>query len=194
MTSLRAIRLSALVLATIMSCGSVKADPLEMAAINAMDRPHFVATFGTVFEKSPWVADGAFDKKPFSDVEALHGAMVAVVAHATLAQQLALLKAHPDLAGKEAAAGTMTASSNTEQAGAGLTALSRSEMDEIGSMNAAHEKTFGFPFIIVVRKYTKAQIFAEFKRRLASDTQTEYVEDLKNVYAITRLRLNNLVH
>ena len=66
-------------------------------------------------------------------------------------------------------------------------------MDEIGSMNATHDRKFGFPFIIVVRNYTKSQIFAEFKRRLASDTQTEYGEDLKNVYAITRLRLGNIV-
>ena len=104
-----------------------------------------------------------------------------------------LLQSHPDLAGKEAQAGAMTASSVSEQASAGLNALSKAEMAQIRDYNAAYKQKFGFPFIIAVRMHTKEGIFFDFKRRLLNDTQTEYANDLQNVYAITRLRLEKML-
>src|ERR1700733_15971205 len=92
----------------------------------------------------------------------------------TATQQLTLLQSHPDLAGKEAQTGAMTASSVAEQASAGLNALSHDEMTRISELNAAYRKKFGFPFIIAVRMYTKEGILFEFNRRLANDTQTEF--------------------
>ena len=166
---------------------------LDMAAINGMDRGAFVEKFGGIFEHSPWVAEQAWDKKPFADLDQMHAAMVGVARFAPAPQQLALLQSHPDLAGKEAQAGAMTASSVTEQASAGLNALSKDEMTQISDLNAAYKKKFGFPFIIAVRMHSKEGIFFEFERRLKNDTPTEFANDLQNVYAITRLRLDKLL-
>jgi 2-oxo-4-hydroxy-4-carboxy-5-ureidoimidazoline decarboxylase len=169
------------------------AGSLDMASINAMDRTAFVQKFGGIFENSPWVAEQAWEKRPFATLDELHAAMVTVVKHAPAEKQLALLKSHPDLAGKEAQAGTMTASSVAEQASAGLNALSHDEMLRISDLNAAYKKKFGFPFIIAVRMHTKEGILFEFNRRLQNETQTEFANDLQNVYIITRLRLNKLL-
>ena len=169
------------------------AGPVDMAPINAMDRAAFVQKFGGIFENSPWVAEKAWEKRPFASLEDMHAAMVAVAKNAPAAMQLALLQSHPDLAGKEAQAGTMTASSVAEQASAGLNALSHAEMVQISDLNAAYKKKFGFPFIIAVRMHTKEGILFEFNRRLQNDTQTEFANDLQNVYIITRLRLNKLL-
>src|SRR3984885_10910536 len=149
------------------------AGPADMAPINAMDRAVFVQKFGGIFENSPWVAEKAWEKRPFASLDDMHAAMVAVAKNAPAAQQLALLQSHPDLAGKEAQAGTMTASSVTEQASAGLNALSPAEFAELSGLNAAYRAKFGFPFIIAVRMHTKEGIFFEFRRRLQNDTQTE---------------------
>lgn len=171
---------------------AASADP-DMGAINGMDRAAFVQKFGGIFEKSPWVAEQAWDRKPFASVDDMHAAMVNVVKSAPLPSQLALLQSHPDLAGKEAQAGAMTASSVSEQASAGLNALSKAEIAQISDYNAAYRKKFGFPFIIAVRMHTKEGIFFDFSRRLQNDTQTEYANDLQNVYAITLLRLNTML-
>jgi len=165
----------------------------DMGAISNMDRAAFVQKFGGIFEKSPWVAEKAWDKRPFTSLPQLHAAMVEAVKYAPVPSQLALLQSHPDLAGKEAQAGAMTASSVSEQASAGLNALSKAEMTQISELNAAYKQKFGFPFIIAVRMYTKEGIFFEFQRRLNNDTQTEFANDLQNVYAITRLRLDKLM-
>jgi 2-oxo-4-hydroxy-4-carboxy-5-ureidoimidazoline decarboxylase len=169
------------------------AGPVDMAPINAMDRDAFVRKFGGIFENSPWVAEKTWEKRPFAGIDDLHAAMVAVAKNAPAAMQLALLQSHPDLAGKEAQAGTMTASSVSEQASAGLNALSHGEMVQIAELNAAYKKKFGFPFIIAVRMHTKEGILFEFNRRLQNDTQTEFANDLQNVCIITRLRLNKLL-
>ena len=169
------------------------AGPVDMAPINAMDRMAFVQKFGGIFENSPWVAEKAWEKRPFASLDDMHAAMVTVAKYAPAAMQLALLQSHPDLAGKEAEAGTMTASSAAEQASAGLNALSHAEMVQMSELNAAYRKKFGFPFIIAVRMHTKEGILFEFNRRLHNDTQTEFANDLQNVYIITRLRLNKLL-
>ena len=169
------------------------AGPVDMASINAMDRAAFVQKFGGIFENSPWVAEKAWEKRPFASLDDMHAAMVAAAKYAPAAMQLALLQSHPDLAGKEAEAGTMTASSVAEQASAGLNALSHAEMTRMSDLNAAYKKKFGFPFIIAVRMHTKEGILFEFNRRLQNDTQTEFANDLENVYIITRLRLNKLL-
>jgi 2-oxo-4-hydroxy-4-carboxy-5-ureidoimidazoline decarboxylase len=174
-----------------MLCGFAAAAAAEpdMNAINSMDRAAFVQKFGGIFEKSPWVAEKAWEKRPFANIDDLHAAMVNIVKNSPVPNQLALLQSHPDLAGKEAQAGAMTASSVSEQASAGLNALSKAEIAQISELNAAYKQKFGFPFIIAVRMHTKEGIFFEFNRRLANETQTEFANDLQNVYAITRLRL-----
>jgi 2-oxo-4-hydroxy-4-carboxy-5-ureidoimidazoline decarboxylase len=189
LAGIRNFVLSAIFVAAVAVTAGAQADA-TMDTINAMDRTAFVGKFGGIFEKSPWVAEKAWDNKPFASVDDMHMAMVNVVKYAPLPNQLTLLQNHPDLAGKEAQAGAMTASSVTEQASAGLNALSKAEMSQISDLNAAYKAKFGFPFIIAVRMHTKDGIFFDFKRRLLNDTQTEYANDLQNVYAITRLRLD----
>ena len=167
--------------------------PIPLAKLNAMRPAEFIAAFGGVFEHSPWVAERALARGPFADVAALHAAMVDAVRRASRAEQLALLRAHPELAGREAQAGTLTADSTSEQRGAGLDALSREEMERIERLNRAYRERFGFPFIIAVRRHSKAGIFAEFERRLGNDPEAELRECLEQVYVITRLRLDALV-
>jgi 2-oxo-4-hydroxy-4-carboxy-5-ureidoimidazoline decarboxylase len=182
-----------LVVAITVFAGTTYADTIDMAAINAMDQAAFTAKFGGIFENSPWVAEQAWEKRPFASVNDMHAAMVDIAKFATAPRQLALLQSHPDLAGKEAQAGAMTASSVTEQASAGLNALSKEEMADVSALNAAYKKKFGFPFIIAVRMHTKEGIFFEFRRRLNNDTVTEFANDLQNVYIITRLRLAKML-
>jgi 2-oxo-4-hydroxy-4-carboxy-5-ureidoimidazoline decarboxylase len=186
------VLICALLFGLLMLVGAA-AGPADMASINAMDREAFAQKFGGIFENSPWVAEKAWEKKPFATLDDMHAAMVAVARYAPASAQLTLLQSHPDLAGKEAQAGTMTAASVAEQASAGLNAFSHAEMTQISDFNAAYKKKFGFPFIIAVRMHTKEGILFEFNRRLQNDTQTEFANDLQNVYVITRLRLNKLL-
>lgn len=165
---------------------------MNLQTVNRMDRNAFVETFGGVFEHSPWVAQQSFDSRPFASVDALHRAMTAAVDAASHDQQLALLRAHPDLAGKEAHEGSMTDSSVAEQASAGLDRLTRAELVQLQALNTAYRERHGFPFIIAVRHYTKAGVLHEFARRLANDRETELATCLQQVFAITRLRLARL--
>ena len=165
---------------------------MDIAATNRMDRMAFVATFGDIFEHSPWVAERAFGARPFASIAALHDAMTAAVRTASRDEQLALLRLHPDLAGKEAQEGTMTDSSVAEQASAGLDRLTKAEIAELTQLNAAYRNKHGCPFIIAVRQHTKDGIFAEFARRLGNDSTTELAADLQQIFASTRMRLGKL--
>ncbi|MSQ73532.1 MAG: 2-oxo-4-hydroxy-4-carboxy-5-ureidoimidazoline decarboxylase [Betaproteobacteria bacterium] len=167
--------------------------PLTLATLNGMDCARFVARLGGVFEHSPWVAERAFEARPFADVAALHAAMAHAAGSAGREEQLALLRAHPDLAGREAQSGTLTAASELEQKGAGLINLAPEEKALIARLNRDYRARHGFPFIIAVRNYTRARIFSEFERRLANDTETEIHACMAQIEAITRLRLDALV-
>ena len=180
------------ILCALLAVPAFAAEP-DWTAINSMDRAAFVEKFGGIFEKSPWVAEKAWDARPFANIDDLHAKMVAVAKYGSIDQQLFLLRAHPDLAGKEAQAGAMTASSVAEQASAGLNALSKEEMTRISDYNAEYKKKFGFPFMIAVRNHTKEGIFFLFKQRLSNDTVTELSTALQQVYNITRLRLDKLL-
>jgi 2-oxo-4-hydroxy-4-carboxy-5-ureidoimidazoline decarboxylase len=190
-TTRRTLLAAALILGALISAPTLAAEP-DWNAVNGMSRAAFVEKFGAIFEKSPWVAEKAWDARPFSSIDDLHQKMVAVVKYANIDQQLSLLRSHPDLAGKEAQAGAMTASSVAEQASAGLNALSKEEVDRLAGYNAEYKRKFGFPFMIAVRNHTKDGIFALFKQRLSNDTVTELGNDLQQVYNITRLRLDKL--
>jgi 2-oxo-4-hydroxy-4-carboxy-5-ureidoimidazoline decarboxylase len=167
-----------------------------LAAINAMRAPEFSAAFGKVYEHSPWIAERAFalrSERGFATRGALHAALVATVYGATEDEQVRLLNAHPDLAGKEAEAGTMTAESTSEQAVAGLTAMSRADVERLQSMNAAYRAKFGFPFIIAARNNTQAAIFGTLAARTNNSREMELRNALCQVGEIARLRLADLV-
>ena len=165
---------------------------MTFAQIAAMDRAAFVAALGDLFEHSPWVAQAAWQQRPFASEDALHDAMVAAVRGAPLTRQIAFLNLHPELAGKEAQAGTMTGHSTFEQQGAGLNALSREELLELRRLNAAYLQRHGFPFIIAVLGHTKAQIFEALRTRAGHDTPRELDEALQQIAQITRRRLHAL--
>lgn len=167
-------------------------NPLTLQQINALDREAFTAALGCSFEHSPWVAEAAWAARPFASVEQLHAAMMAVVHAAAPATQLDFLRAHPELAGQEAQAGTMTGESVSEQASAGLDALSAEELRSLHELNAAYRFRHGFPFIIAARRHGKAQILAELRRRTGRDSETELQEALAQIAAITRLRVDAL--
>lgn len=157
-----------------------------------MDRDVFVATFGGLFEHSPWVAEGACDleRGPTHDTaQGVHQLLVRVFRRADVVRRLAVLNAHPDLAGKLAEAKRLTVESTAEQASAGLNALTDAERATLTDMNTEYTAKFGFPFIIAVRDNTKASIIAAFKRRIDNDRDTEFNEACRQVERIAELRL-----
>lgn len=167
---------------------------MELSAVNRMDVASFIDALGGVFEHSPWVAERAWHARPYASVAALHDAMINVVASAVPAQQLALLRAHPELAGREAVAGEMTADSTGEQGRLGFTALTRAEFEQMGELNRCYREKFGFPCIIALKLHTKRDtVIAEFARRLENDTDTEMKDALAQIGHITRGRLDKLV-
>jgi 2-oxo-4-hydroxy-4-carboxy-5-ureidoimidazoline decarboxylase len=162
--------------------------------INRLDRARFVERLGGVFEHSPWVAEGAWVRRPFASVEALHEAMMTVVREAPQERQLTLVRAHPELAGAEAKAGTLTADSSTEQGRLGFTRLSREELDRIAELNRAYRQRFGFPCIVALRLHgTRESVIAEMERRLMNDRQAELHNALEQVGHITRGRLDRIL-
>ncbi|WP_404713330.1 2-oxo-4-hydroxy-4-carboxy-5-ureidoimidazoline decarboxylase [Sphingomonas sp. MMS24-J13] len=151
-----------------------------------MTRADFIARYGELFEHSPWVVERAADRQPFDD---LYAGLVAVVVDATPDEQLALIRAHPELAGKAAIDKTLTDASTAEQASAGLDRLTQDEYDRFHALNKAYRERFGFPFIICVRKTNKAGIINAMEGRLANDRETELATALHEIGEIVRLRL-----
>lgn len=157
-----------------------------------MSRERFVEAFGGIFEHSPWIAEGAWalELGPAHDTAlGVHNALARVFRSATHEQRHGVLTAHPDLAGKLAAAKRLTAESTAEQASAGLDALTDEERARFTQLNTDYVTKHGFPFIIAVRDNTKATILAAFERRIGNDTETEFAEACKQVERIAELRL-----
>ena len=170
--------------------------PRRFERPSQMDRTSFVARFGGVFEHSPWVAEGAhaLELGPAHDSAlGLHNALCRVFRAAPAEARLAVLRAHPDLAGKLAAAKRLTAESTAEQASAGLDALTDAERAEFQRLNADYVTRHGFPFIIAVRDHDKAGILAAFRRRLDNDRDGEFSEACSQVERIVALRLKDML-
>jgi 2-oxo-4-hydroxy-4-carboxy-5-ureidoimidazoline decarboxylase len=166
---------------------------VTLSESNAMPAADFIARFGDVAEHSPWVAEGAANARPFASREAMIAAFEKVLAAASPAAQLALIRAHPDLAGKAAVAGGLTDESRREQAGAGLASLTPEEFARFTALNEAYRTRFGFPFVFAVKGATKHQILAAFAARLAHGREVEFTTALKQVMRIVRLRLDDRV-
>ncbi len=158
--------------------------------INAMPAAEFAAALGEVFEHAPWVAERAAAHRPFATVAALHAALLQAVHDAPTATQLAFVRGHPELGGKLARAGTMTEASKSEQGGLGLDRLNDEEFARFERLNRAYRERFDFPFVICVRRHTRASILAEFERRLKNDPAAELATALAEIGDITRLRLD----
>ena len=153
------------------------------------DRAAFADRLGHVAEGSPWVAERAFDLGPLATREAVADAFARVVREAPAEDQLALIRAHPDLAGRAALAGEMTPESAGEQASAGLDRLTPRDLVRFTRLNDAYRARFGFPFVICVRGRSVAEILAAYERRLENDAEAERATAVDEIAAIMRLRL-----
>ena len=157
--------------------------------LNSLPREGFVEALGWVFEHSPWVAERAWQRRPFDSVEALHRAMADEVRGASRGEQLALLAAHPDLG----SGAKMSAASVGEQAGAGLDRLPQEESVRLHALVAAYREKFGFPFLFAVKGSTRRDIFLALVDRFGGDPEEEFREALRQVYRIARFRLEETV-
>jgi 2-oxo-4-hydroxy-4-carboxy-5-ureidoimidazoline decarboxylase len=168
---------------------SPAASPMPMARLARLDRQDFVAALDGVFEHSLWVAAASWERRPFADLDALHRAMVAVVAAAGPERQLALICAHPELAGAAALRGDIAAPSRAEQSAAGLSALGAEDLARFRDLNERYRRKFGFPFVIAVAGRSRAEILARFAARLDHAPATEVAAALEEIARIARLRL-----
>jgi len=165
----------------------------SLAALNSSDRGAFVAALGHLFEHSPWVADETFSRGPFRDADGLHAALCETMRRAPVERQLALVRAHPDLAGRLAKAGALTPSSTREQSAAGLDRLTASEAAEIERLNGAYAARFGFPFVICARLNAKDAILAAMRARIGNSPEAELSTALGEIAKIARLRLGEAI-
>lgn len=165
----------------------------DLAMLNLLPEDAFVDLLGGVYEHSPWVAQRALGGRPFEDREALIAVFRQSVDAATAEEKMALIQAHPDLAGKLARAGVLTEESTREQAGLGLDRLSDDEYERFSSLNARYRARFGFPFIICARRTTRAGVLEAFETRLGHDVASEVEEALEQIHHIARLRLEDRI-
>ena len=160
-----------------------------------MGREDFIAVFGHIYEKSPWIVEQAWDQGLAStedSPEGLHRTLVAIVEEAGPELQLRLLRAHPDLTGKLGVGGDLTVESRSEQAGAGLDQCTKAEYAEFQSLNQSYTQQFGFPFILAVRGRNRQQVLENFRKRIDSGRDDEFAEALRQVHRIAWLRLQEI--
>jgi OHCU decarboxylase len=163
---------------------------ISLATLNGMSREEFTRHFGGVLERSPQFAERVAGARPVKSLDELRDAFVSEIKRAPENDQLALLRAHPDLADRLA---RLTASSSQEQASAGLDALSPEQLGSFQRLNVAYRKRFGFPFIICARLHSKDSILAAFHSRLENSREAEFETALDEVAKIARFRLQDLI-
>jgi len=163
---------------------------------SGLTRGEFVVRFGEIYEHSAWVAECVWEKLgPLMDtVGGLAGAMATCVDEAPRTQRLTLIRAHPDLAGRAAVAGELTADSTTEQARAGIDQCSEEEFERLQRMNGAYWEKFGFPFVMAVRNSNRHEILQAFETRLNNDADAEFNTAIGQIHIIARLRLDAMAH
>lgn len=162
---------------------------MTLDEVNALPAQDFVARYGALFEHSPWVVERAVLLRPFAD---LHEGLMQALEAASAEEKLALIRAHPELAGKAAIDKTLTEASTAEQASAGLDRLTVPEFERFHALNAAYRAAHAMPFIICVRLTDKAGILAAMEARAANDTTTEVATALGEIGKIVKLRLEDL--
>lgn len=157
--------------------------------LNACPGEEFVSLVGPTFEHSPWIAAAVVDRRPFTSRDHLHQALCGVVTAAGEPRQIALIRAHPDLAGRAA----LSPESSREQAGAGLADLRADEIAQFDRYNTAYKARFGFPFVICARKYRKDAMLHALHERLSHGREEEIAVALEQIFQIASLRLADLL-
>jgi 2-oxo-4-hydroxy-4-carboxy-5-ureidoimidazoline decarboxylase len=165
----------------------------SVAEVNALSRERFVRLIGPVFERSPWIAERTWAKRPFPSASALHRALCETVRVSGQSRKLALIRAHPDLAGRAARAGTLTPASAREQARGGLDRLTPEEAARFDQYNREYRAKFGFPFVICARRNKKAAMLAGFERRRQHSRPQEIETALAEIFSIAECRLKDLI-
>lgn len=168
-------------------------ETLTVEQASGMEREEFVRRIGPIFEDSPWVAERAWQRRPFSDFAELRDALTEEMHAASREEQVKLVKAHPDLAGKAAVAGELTPESTGEQASAGLDRLSQEEYEAFTRMNRDYRERFGLPMVVCVREHDKESILRFAGERLANSTEQEIDTALAEISKIATLRLRDLI-
>ena len=166
---------------------------ITLQEINTLDQLHFIQALGALFEGPPWIVVEAWYKRPFTSQDHLYQTLCTVMDEAPVEKQVELLRAHPDLVGRAALAGTLSPSSTDEQAAAGLDRLSPEEVATFTRLNAAYSEHFGFPFVICARENKKESILTGFTSRLQHSREQEIAIALSEVAKICLLRLHDLV-
>lgn len=166
---------------------------MTFSDLNSSSQPAFVSALGHLFEHSPWVAEETWAKRPFRDAGHLHAELCATMQAAPRERQLALICAHPDLAGRLAQQNRLTAESTREQASAGLNRLTAEEMAAFQELNAQYRAKFGFPFIICARLNAKDAIVAAMRTRLHHSPDQEQAAALAEIEKIAWLRLQDVL-
>jgi 2-oxo-4-hydroxy-4-carboxy-5-ureidoimidazoline decarboxylase len=164
-----------------------------MEEVNALNKPSFTAAFGPLFEHSPWIASATWPRRPFASPEDLLGKLAATIRQSPPERQLALIRAHPGLAGRLARQGELTPDSFQEQASAGLDRLTPEEMRAFANYNQLYQEKFEFPFVICARLHDKNAIRAAFQLRLNSSRDAEIQTALGEIDKIAALRLKPLI-
>ncbi len=169
---------------------------LTLDQLNAAEQAQFTQLLDGTYEHSSWIAEAAWTQRPFTTLAQLKRGLVQVVRDAGVEPQLALIRAHPELAGKAMVSKSLTAESTNEQGKAGLTDCTPAEFAKIGQLNADYKQRFGFPFILAVRGprgqgLVKAEIIATFARRVANHPDFELAECLRNIHRIAEIRLDD---
>ena len=161
--------------------------------LNRMPAGEFAAALGDVAEYSPWVAARAATARPFADRDAVIDAFTGALRDAPSDERLAVLRAHPDLAGRAAVAGDLSDDSEREQAGSGFDRLTPEEFERFTALNAAYRARFGIPFIFAVKGASKDRILAAFEARVDNDRVVEFANAIDNVCRILRFRIEDRV-
>ena len=164
-------------------------DKITLSRLNEMPTAEAAAVCGGFFENSPWIVETALDERPFGSIEAFRRACMRVIREAPEEEQVALIRAHPDLVGRLAREGRLTRESTAEQAAAGLDALREEEIERFESYNRAYKERFGFPFVICARQNKKEAILEAFPKRLEQDRTSEIETALREIGEIAGLRM-----
>jgi 2-oxo-4-hydroxy-4-carboxy-5-ureidoimidazoline decarboxylase len=165
---------------------------VTLQGINGLDRQHFVEALASLFEGPPWIVEQAWDDRPFTSLDQLHSTLRQIMEQAPVEQQVALIRAHPDLVGRAALAGTLTQASQGEQASAGLDRLSDEEVAAFTRYNQLYRERFGFPFVICARENKKESILAGFETRLPHSRDQEIEIALGEIAKIGWLRMQDM--
>lgn len=168
-------------------------DKYKLTALNKLSRSAFIDLLGSIYEHSAWVAEQAYQQRPFDSVQRLQHVMFDIVQASSIENRLSLIRNHPELAGKEADEGTLTADSQKEQSRAGLNQCTAQELEQLRRLNKDYQQKFSFPFVVAVSGLNKHQVMTAMQTRLQNEYDREFTTSIDEIGKIGRIRLDALL-